>query len=86
MKHFFFKGKQNLLSEVESNTFDEYVKVVKKDFSKLLETRNLSFLLGSGCSLGENGIPTMMQLANFFYKPDKDVLHSLSENVKKFLH
>jgi hypothetical protein len=83
MKHFFYKGKQNLLSEVEPKAFEEYVKIVKKDFSKLLETRNLSFLLGSGCSLGPNGIPTMIQLAKSFYDPDEDTLRALSENVKK---
>ncbi len=85
MKHFFYKGKENLLSGVEPDTFDEYVKIVKKDFSKLLETRNLSFLLGSGCSLGPNGIPTMMQLAKSFYDPDESILKSLSENVKKLI-
>jgi hypothetical protein len=82
MKHFFYKGKQNLLAAIEPNTFEEHVKIVKKDFSKLLETRNLSFLLGSGCSLGPNGIPTMMQLAKTFYEPDADALRSLSENGK----
>jgi hypothetical protein len=84
MKHFFYKGKQNLLSEVEL-TYEECVKIVKKDFSKLLETRNLSFLLGSGCSLGQNGIPTMKQLAKSFYEPDEYTLTSLSENVKKLI-
>jgi hypothetical protein len=71
MKHSFYKGKQNLLAETDPNTIEEKTKIVKKDFSKLLETRNLSFLLGSGCSLGPNGISTMVQLAKSFYDPDK---------------
>lgn len=85
MKHFFYKGKQNLLAEIDLDTIEEKVKVVKKDFSKLLETRNLSFLLGSGCSLGPNGIPTMVQLANSFYDPDEATLRNLSDNVKKLM-
>jgi len=83
MKHFFYKGKQNLLAETDPDTIEEKIKTVKKDFSKLLETRNLSFLLGSGCSLGPSGIPTMVQLAKSFYDPDEDTLRTLSENVKK---
>jgi hypothetical protein len=57
MKHFFYKGNKNIISEI--NDFDEILKFIKKDLSKILDTRNLSFLVGSGCSLGKNGIPTM---------------------------
>jgi hypothetical protein len=85
MKHFFYKGKQNLLSDIEPKLFEDHVKIVKKEFSKLLETRNLSFLLGSGCSLGENGIPTMLQLAKSFYEPEEEIIRAMSESLKILL-
>lgn len=85
MKHFFYKGKENLLSANEPGSLEEHIKLVKKDISKLLETRNISFLLGSGCSLGSNGIPTMIQLAKSFYEPDEGTLETMSENVRKLI-
>ena len=61
MEHFFYKGKEQILkSELD---FNEKIKVVKKELSKTFESRNLSFLIGSGCSLGKHGIPTMKELA-----------------------
>lgn len=65
--------------------FEDKIKIVKKEFSKLLESRNLSFLMGSGCSLGDNGIPTMMKLAAGFFEPDAKVLAAMSETLKKLV-
>jgi len=52
MKHFFFKGAFNFLEEKEEGNLEDKVEIVKKEFAKVLESRNLSFLIGSGCSLG----------------------------------
>jgi hypothetical protein len=82
MKHFFFKGEDNVLASKKLEGITEATQHCKGELSKLLESRNLSFLLGSGCSLGENGIPTMIKLANSFYEPDSDTIESMSEDLK----
>ena len=81
MKHFFYKGKENLLIKPE-DSIDDKISFVKKEFSKVLESRNLSFLIGSGCSLGQFGIPTMQKLAHNFYSPDTQILEAMSEPLK----
>ena len=78
MKHFFYKGKNNVLAE---ESFDEKVAAIKKELSKVLESRNISFLIGSGCSLGIGGIPTMKGLADGFFKNNENV----TDNVKALL-
>jgi hypothetical protein len=82
MKHFFYKGKDDLLLAKDSELLEDKIKIVKKEFSKLLESRNLSFLMGSGCSLGENGIPTMKELAAGFFAPEEKVLAAMSATLK----
>lgn len=79
MKHFFYKGNKNIISEIIN--FDEILNIMKKDLSKVLDTRNLSFLLGSGCSLGKNGIPTMKQLADNLFEPQADLPKELTDKV-----
>ena len=51
----------------------------------MLESRNLSFLMASGCSFGDNGIPTMIKLAEGFFEPDKKVLAAMSSNLKQLI-
>ena len=83
MSHFFYKGNNNLLSD--EKTFQDNVKIVKKELSKILETRNLSFLVGSGCSLGENGIPTMKKLADDFFEPLDELIETMSDEIKELI-
>ncbi|MBW4888479.1 SIR2 family protein [Mucilaginibacter sp. HMF5004] len=82
MKHFFYKGKNNVLQSKDLEEFGEKIKIVKKDFSKLLESRNLSFLIGSGCSLGAHGIPTMMKLAEGFFEPTEEITLAMSPKLR----
>jgi hypothetical protein len=82
MKHFFYKGKDNLLHSKDSELLEDKTKIVKKEFSKLLESRNLSFLMGSGCSLGDKGIPTMKELAAGFFEPEEKVFAVMSTTLK----
>ncbi|MES2064642.1 MAG: SIR2 family protein [Bacteroidota bacterium] len=84
MKHFFYKGKTDFLeAKAEETTIDEKIELVKKEFSKVLESRNLSFLIGSGCSLGPNGIPTMVKLAEAFFEPSEYTLEVMSAALKE---
>jgi hypothetical protein len=86
MEHFFYKGKNNILtSNSDKTTLEEKIKITKKEFSKLLESRNLSFLMGSGCSLGDSGIPTMAKLAEGFFEPEEKVLSGMSASLKKLI-
>lgn len=80
MKHYFYKGKENKLEGKDD--FQEIIDLVKKEFSKVLESKNLSFLMGSGCSLGVGGIPTMIELAKNFYNPEKEILDNMSPTLK----
>ena len=82
MPHFFYKGVDNLLDGVH---VDLQIQLVKKELSKILETRNLSFLIGSGCSLGENGIPTMKQMADNFFESSEEKIKQLKPHLKKLL-
>jgi hypothetical protein len=79
MKHFFYKGNKNIISDIID--FNDILNIMKKDLSKILDTRNLSFLVGSGCSLGENGIPTMKQLADNLFEPTVDLPKELIDKV-----
>ncbi len=84
MKHFFYKGNQNIISkEINYETIKE---TIKKDLSKILDTRNLSFLIGSGCSLGTNGIPTMKELADCLFEPKADLDEKLKDKVFEAEH
>ncbi|MDR2204710.1 MAG: SIR2 family protein [Flavobacteriaceae bacterium] len=86
MNIFFYKGKENILdterkSVAENNNSD--IKPIQDAFLKVLDNKNLSFLLGSGCSSFEIekeeteekeciqvGIPVMRPLAEEFYTLD----------------
>jgi len=48
---FFYKGKENILSSKKSPEAEsDGLKQIKEAFLKVLDNKNLSFLLGSGCS------------------------------------
>ncbi|MDR1451121.1 MAG: hypothetical protein LBI57_02120, partial [Helicobacteraceae bacterium] len=82
---FFYKGKENIFKKPKSqNTEDEdsMKKKIQEEFLKVLDNKNLSFLLGSGCSSHkiekakdntdkkeyvQVGIPVMYPLAEEFY-------------------
>lgn len=89
MKHFFYKGEENILTNIEvkpnQDLFDIILDKTKNEISKIIETRNLSFLIGSGCSLGEFGIPTMQNLADLFFDPSEKRLENCSDKLKTLL-
>lgn len=85
MKHFFYKGSKNLLEETAGKELEENIPLVKKEFAKVLESRNLSFLMGSGCSLGPNGIPTMTQLAESYFEPAKELFDKMSPTLQSLV-
>lgn len=90
---YFLKGKSDFLISETSPT--EAVKKIQEAFNKILDGKNLSFLLGSGCSsyivkeesdddppqvsYNEIGIPTMLRLAEEYFS------NNLSEDNKKWL-
>ena len=86
MDAFFYKGKDNILENKNNqepfSNYDSELKKIKDAFLKVLDNKNLSFLLGSGCSSFEIeqktestedknylqiGIPVMAPLAREFY-------------------
>lgn len=87
MEIFFYKGNDNTLANIkgrpddnsgesqESADLKEKTKKLQEAFLKVLDNKNLSFLLGSGCSsykiendgFKEVGIPVMAPIANEFY-------------------
>lgn len=89
MELFFYKGNQNVIADArekldathtpEGTEIGAQIKKLQDAFLKVLDNKNLSFLLGSGCSSykieGENfkevGISVMAPLAEEFYcSPD----------------
>ncbi len=84
MKHFFYKGKENIIANEQ--TFEKIKEIIKKDLSKILDTRNLSFLIGSGCSLGDNGIPTMKELADNLFEHKAELNENLKDKVFDATH
>ena len=66
--------------------YENIKETIKKDLSKILDTRNLSFLIGSGCSLGTNGIPTMKELADCLFEPKADLDEKLKDKVFEAEH
>ena len=65
----FFKGGVNILSDDGDNNKE----LVQRELTKALSAKNLSFLLGAGCSSyitddGEKGVPTMKPLAEEFIR------------------
>jgi hypothetical protein len=84
-KIYFYKGKEEILEKMKSGDADvgekDLLTKVRESFSKVLDGKNISFLLGCGCSsyivekdvpgaarIKKNiGIPTMSHLAREFY-------------------
>lgn len=79
-KLFFYKGQENVLFKEKGEENDNPIDKIRDSFSKVLDGKNLSFLLGCGCSSfviekehkgAKNkvdiGIPTMVPLAVEFY-------------------
>jgi len=79
---FFYKGKDNIFEKSKSKITDDTDSVKKKmqeEFLKVLDNKNLSFLLGSGCSSHfvektkdktkyiQVGVPVMCPLSTEFY-------------------
>lgn len=88
---FFFKGNENTITQdiVEER---DTVKFIQEQFAKILEVKNFSFLLGSGCSSlvkdEQIGIPTMGPLAKEFFNLDNEVSNTnlfLTEDDKIWL-
>ncbi len=79
MAIFFYKGRENVLESKKAQDTEESeqldLKKIQDSFLKVLDNKNLSFLLGSGCSSfkteeaepKEIGIPVMSPMANEFY-------------------
>lgn len=83
MEIYFYKGNKNSLANIKGNADAEVgetegqadlkakTKKIQESFIKVVENKNLSFLLGSGCSsykveaegYNEIGIPVMAPLA-----------------------
>jgi len=91
MEIYFYKGNENILANIkgkadadvgetqEQADLKAKTKKIQESFLKVLDNKNLSFLLGSGCSsykmeseaYNEIGIPVMAPLAKEFYSsPD----------------
>lgn len=83
MEIFFYKGNENVLETKQDHTSEDpsenKLKKIQDAFLKVLDNKNLSFLISSGCSSyeyseGENqiqiGIPVMAPIANEFYNSD----------------
>ena len=83
MEHFFYKGQENILDRKTS--YSDKVEEVRKEFSKILDTRNLSFLMGSGCSMGKFGIPTMQRFADIFFEASEEEIDLMSDIQKDLL-
>ena len=79
----FFKGSKDILLSLEDGA-DE-IDVIRKELLQVFDVKNLSFLIGAGCSsyvkgeTGEIGIPIMSTLADNFYTKE------LSDDDKKFI-
>jgi len=87
---YFYKGSTNKIDESKSASDKnqseiEKIKIIRNEINKIIDGKNLSFLLGAGCSSykindkgQEVGIPTMLELAMMFYQ-------ELDEDYKKKL-
>lgn len=69
-KMYFYKGNRNILSELKSDESEK--EIVRKEILQVFDVKNLSFLIGAGCSSylkdkEEIGIPIMSELAREFY-------------------
>lgn len=82
---YFYKGKEDVLTKIKASngnaSEEELLEKVQEAFTKVLDGKNLSFLLGCGCSSHyinqeksdemeekiDIGVPTMIHLAKDFY-------------------
>jgi len=89
-KLYFYKGNEEVLLKTKEHSSDlkesDLIAKIQDSLNKVLDGKNLSFLLGSGCSSHkgssdgkEVGIPTMAPLATEFYTI------TLSEAERKWL-
>ncbi|NNN20466.1 MAG: hypothetical protein HKL80_00495 [Acidimicrobiales bacterium] len=69
---YFYKGSRDILSDIEAD--EKAREIIRKDILKVFDVKNLSFLIGAGCSsfLKGNdgpdiGVPVMSELAREFY-------------------
>lgn len=69
---YFYKGSRDILSDLKTDETQQ--EIVKKDILQVFDVKNLSFLIGAGCSSylkgndkQEIGIPVMSELAREFY-------------------
>ena len=50
MKTYFYKGSRNILLEKEGSEGQNNLDLIKKEILKIFDVKNLSFLIGAGCS------------------------------------
>jgi hypothetical protein len=67
---YFYKGNKNILAELKGNETE--LQTVKNEILQVFDVKNLSFLLGAGCSSyyledADIGIPIMSNMAKEFY-------------------
>lgn len=91
MEMYFYKGNENIFenstgtSSEESSNQEINLKKIQSSFLKVLDNKNLSFLIGSGCSSYEIektqiGIPIMAPLTKEFYQSKS--FEEYKENLK----
>lgn len=89
METYFYKGSTDIFKKdikiEESSDSEANLKKIQDSFLKVLDNKNLSFLIGSGCSSFEYtssqiGIPVMAPLTKEFY--ESEVFNSYKEDLK----
>ena len=91
MDIYYFKGSENILANCAEES--KALKEIREEITKIFDTKNLSFLLGSGCSSfidetgQEIGIPTMKLLCKEFYnaRNEEATENILSEDDRNWL-
>lgn len=86
---YFFKGSENILNKNSETEPPNSTEKIRDAFNKILDGKNISFLLGCGCSsysIGgkEIGIPTMVSMAKEFYNDvlDESGIAWMKETLK----
>lgn len=81
---YFFKGSRNILADLKTEETEK--DIVRKEILQVFDVKNLSFLIGAGCSSyqkgdknQEIGVPIMSELAREFYT------EVIDEKDKKFI-
>lgn len=89
MKTYFYKGYRDILSDHTEDGKDN-LDLIKKEILKIFDVKNLSFLIGAGCSSFEIdkekiqiGIPVMSILASDFYQTLNAKDSSYIKNILK---